>query len=126
MPDASPTLLENYRAAVTANPDSAEAHCNLAWGFYGQRQYADAIQEFRQALSLDRNLIDAHYGLGLALKESGAGQEAVPVFDTVLGLAPQLDNAVRATMLSRLAKGHINQIKSGDWKLDKELRHHED
>jgi len=111
---------------VTASPNSGEAHSNLGWGFYGQRQYAEAIQEFRHALSLDRNLIDAHYGLGLALKESGAGAEAVPTFETVLALAPQLENAVRATMLSRLAQGHINQIKIGDWKLDKELRHHED
>lgn len=126
MPEASPTLLENYRAAVTANPESAEAHSNLGWGFYGQRQYAEAIETYRQALSLDRNLIDAHYGLGLALKESGAGQEAIPAFETVLSLAPQLENTVRGTMLQRLARGHINQIMSGDWKLDKELRQHED
>ncbi|MCC6190482.1 MAG: tetratricopeptide repeat protein [Anaerolineales bacterium] len=122
MPDASPTLLDNYKAAANANPASAEAQTNLGWGYYGQRQYAEAIETFRQALTLDNRLIDAHYGLGLALKEAGAGAEAVKSFEAVIKLAAELENAVRGQMMVRLARGHINQIQLGDWRMDSIMR----
>ena len=125
MPDAPVNVLETYRAAVTANPNSAEAHSNFGWGYYGQKQFAEAVEQFRQALALDRNMVDAHYGLGLTLKESGSKAEAIAAFESVVALAPQLENQVRGQMLVRLAHGHINLMKGGDWALDKELRHRE-
>ncbi len=118
MPEVLPNTIETYQAAVTSNPTSAEAYSNLGWGYYGQKKYDDAAKAFRQSLTLDRNLTDAHYGLGLTLKESGATQDAVPEFETVVKLAPEDANAVRGQMLARLARGHINRIKSGDWGLD--------
>ena len=118
MPDVQPiSPIETYKAAVTANPNSAEAQSNLGWGFYGQHQYDDAIKAFQQALTLDRNLTDAHYGLGLTLKEASKNDEAVAEFEMVVKLAPQDSNAVRGLMLARLARGHISRIKSGDWNL---------
>jgi tetratricopeptide (TPR) repeat protein len=122
MPEAAANVLDNYRAAVTANPNSAEAYSNLGWGYYGQRQYDESITAFRHALTLDRNLTDAHYGLGLALKESGAGKEAVPEFEAVVTLAPQDQNTIRGHMLARLARGHVNRIEIGDWSLDSDLK----
>ena len=121
MPDVLPHTIENYQAAVTSNPTSAEAHSNLGWGYYGQRKFDPAAQAFRQALSLDRNLIDGHYGLGLTLKESGATEAAVPEFEAVVTLAPQDQNVVRGQMLARLARGHINRIKRGDWGLGTDI-----
>lgn len=118
MPEALPNTIENYKAAVTSNPNSSEAYSNLGWGYYGQKKYDDATQAFRQALTLDRNLTDAHYGLGLTLKESGAAQDAVAEFEAVAKLAPQDANAVRGQMLTRLARGHINRIQNGNWGLD--------
>lgn len=122
MPEVLPNTIENYQAAVNSDPNNAEAYCNLGWGYYGQRKYEEAGKAFHQALSLDRNLTDAHYGLGLTLKESGAGQEAVAEFEAVVKLAPQDQNAVRGQMLSRLARGHINRITNGDWSLDTDLK----
>jgi tetratricopeptide (TPR) repeat protein len=112
-------VLESYQSAVAANPNSAEAQSNLGWGYYGQRQFDQAIAAFREALRLDRNYLDAHYGLGLAQKEAGAGADAVTAFEAVLALAPQLENAARGQMLARLAQGHINQITQGHWNLSK-------
>jgi tetratricopeptide (TPR) repeat protein len=117
MPDPTPSLLDNYQAAASANPTSAEAHSNLGWGYYGQRRHDDAIAAFRQALSLDNRLVDGHYGLGLAYKEAGQKSEAVAAFETVIKLASELENAVRGQMMSRLAQGHINQIQVGNWSL---------
>jgi protein O-GlcNAc transferase len=118
---ATVNVVDQYQAAVAANPNSAEAYCNLGWGFYGQRQFDQAITAFQHALTLDRNLTDAHYGLGLALKESGAGKEAVPEFEAVINLAPQDQNATRGQMLARLARAHVNRIEVGNWSLDADL-----
>ena len=123
MPAALPTMLETYQAAVAANPASVEASANLGWGFYGQRQYDAAAKAFEQALTLDRELTDAYYGLGLALKASGAAQAAVSAFETVVKLAPQDPSWVRGQMLGRLARGHINWIKNGNWGLDTDIIH---
>jgi len=115
MPDAAaPNAIETYQSAVSTNPNSAEAYSNLGWGYYGQRNFDKSIEAFRQALALDRNYTDAHYGLGLALKESGAGPQAVAEFEAVVKLAPQDTNNIRGQMVSRLARGHINLINSGN------------
>jgi tetratricopeptide (TPR) repeat protein len=126
-PAKTPTVdvLENYRAAVSANPQSAEAHCNLGWGHYGQKQYAEAVKEFQEALRLDVNWVDAYYGLGLSQKGMGAKPDAVAAFEKAAKLAAQMEDRVRGGMLLRLAHGQINQLQKGDWDLDKELRHHE-
>ena len=126
MPPATPTVnvVENYRAAVTANPASAEARCNLGWGYYGHKQFAEAIKEFQEALALDANWLDAHYGLALAQKGAGAKPAAVAAFEKVAALASQIEDKVRGGMLLRLAHGQINQLNKGDWDIDKELRHH--
>jgi tetratricopeptide (TPR) repeat protein len=122
MPDAIPNVLENYVAAAQANPTSVEAQSNLGWGYYGQHQYPDAIKTFQAALALDNGYIDAHYGLALALKENQQGAQAVPEFETVIKLTSQLENSERGMMLAKLARGHINQIQSGDWNLDTDMR----
>ncbi len=124
-PAKTVNVVDNYRAALAANPKSAEAHCNLGWGYYGQKQFAEAVKEFQEALALDGKWVDAHYGLGLALKGAGSKTEAVAAFETAAALAPQMEDRVRGAMLMRLAHGQINQLKKGDWDLDKELRHHE-
>jgi tetratricopeptide (TPR) repeat protein len=122
MPEIEPDLLAKYQSAVTANPQSAEAQCNLGWGYYGLRQYDEAIKALREATRLEPGNIDAQYGLALALKEAGNTVEAIAAFEVVVHLAPQSTNMVRGQMLARLAKGHINQINSGDWSLDIDLK----
>ena len=112
MPDS---LLDTYRSAIAANPNSSEAHCNLGMGFYGDKRYEEAIKEFQAALKLDRNSIDAHYGLGLALKASDEKKDAIAAFEKASALAAKLDDFVRGTMLTRLAEGHINDLKTGEW-----------
>lgn len=119
------SVLDQYRAQVEAEPESVDAKCNLGWGHYGERQYDQAIEVFREALQLDGGSVDALYGLGLSLKEGGRHEEAVPVFVKVMRLAPQKEPGARGTMLARLARGHINQIKKGDWDLDEEMRYEE-
>lgn len=122
MPEPPANLLDTYRAAVAADPNNVDAQTNLGWGYYGARQYEEAIKAFREATRLDANCIDAHYGLALALKESGAPHDAIPEFETVIKLAPSLEARTRGQMLSRLATGHINQINRGEWDIQRDMR----
>jgi Tfp pilus assembly protein PilF len=124
-PASPPNPLESYRAAVTADPQSASAHNNLGWGLYGQNQFADAIRELQEAVRLDGQLFDAHYGLGLAHKAAGAKADAIAAFKAAYDLAARMEDRVRGQMLQHLLHGHINQLTTGDWGLDKELRLHE-
>ena len=128
MPDRKappPNPLETYRSAVSADPKSAEARCNLGWGYYGQGKYDDAINEFQEALKLDMNTVDAYYGLGLAHKGREAKAEAMAAFEKAAVLASQSPDRVRAQMLVRLIHGQLNELKTGDWGLAKELYHRE-
>ena len=124
-PIVTPNPLENYRAAVAADPNSAPAHNNLGWGLYGQKQLAESVKEFQEAIRLDPQSFDAHYGLGLAHKAAGAKTEAIATFRAAYDLAGRLEDRVRGQMLQHLLHGHINQLSTGDWGLDKELRLHE-
>ena len=61
--------------------------------------------------------IDALYGLALTRKCSGAKVEAVKAFNAALAQLPTLEDQTRSNVLRRLARGHINFIQSGEWKL---------
>ncbi len=111
------STLEEYRQAVSADPKSAEAHSNLGWEYYGEGNWAEAVKEFSQAVSLDANLVDAHYGLAMAHKGAGDKLQAVAAFDKAVALSAGLEDQSRARVLARLAKGHINQLQSGNWDL---------
>ena len=125
MPDLPPSVLEKYRSAVAAEPNNAQARCNLGWGYYGKQQYTEAVNTFREALAIDPDMVDAHHGLGLALKVSGGKQAAITAFESVAQLAPQLEDQVRGHMIARLAQGHISFINTGEWHLERDVRQHE-
>lgn len=111
------SALEKYRAAVAANPQSADAHANLGWGHYGLGQVMEALKAMQAALALDPRHFEAQYGLALVHKASGSNAEAVAAFERALALAGQLTDPIRAQMLQRLIRGQINEINTGDWNL---------
>ncbi len=126
MTETTTPAVDKAQAEVAAHPDSVDGYCNLGWGYYGARQYAEAIAAFREGLRLDAGSVDALYGLGLSLKEDGQQEEAISVFDKVVTLAPQRAKGARGRMLSRLSRGHINLIRKGDWDIDMEIRRDSD
>jgi tetratricopeptide (TPR) repeat protein len=126
MPPASAEVIEAYRAAASGNPQDAQAQVDLGWGLYGGGKYAEALEQFQRALALDARSVDAHYGLGLAHKALGDKAAAVAAFNKVAALAEQAEDAVRATMLRRLAHGHVNELNLGDWQLEAEIWHREE
>jgi tetratricopeptide (TPR) repeat protein len=110
-----PNPLEKYQAEVTAKPQSAEAHTNLGWGYYAQKQFSEAVREFLEALRLDSNSIDAYWGMGLAYKGLNNKPEAMAAFEKVVALAPRADDKSKALFLRQLAQAQHNQLNNGKW-----------
>jgi len=84
---------QNYTAAMThyqevlrLQPQSAEAHYNLANAFKQLNQLDEAIRYFRQALQLNPKLAEAHNNLGIALKRQDRFDEAILSYRKALSL----------------------------------------
>jgi tetratricopeptide (TPR) repeat protein len=107
-------------------PQSAEDYLRLGWVDHGKANETAAEEEFQRAIQLSPALIDAYFGLALALKAQGRKQESIKIFQKVIELLDKdlsIDKT-RHAVLRRLTHGHINQLESGDWGLEKEVWKH--
>ena len=98
-------LLErgDYAAAVAElkTATSLMATNAQAWNYYGVAlqhagQSATAVLAYQRSLTLDRDLIEAHYNLGLACLRSGSLAEASASLQRALELRPSFDGACAA------------------------------
>ena len=105
-----------------SNPQNAAEYHQRGIAFYARKQYDLAVADFSQAISLDGNMVDAYYSLGMVLKASGRTADSVKAFSKVADLlAPQAGvGKAEVDMLRRLALGHINMLTQGDWNLEKD------
>lgn len=101
--------------------ESIMDYSSRGWLYYSSGQFENAVDDFRHVLEVEKDDIDAWYGLGLSLKAAGDTIGAVDAFTSVLGLIGSVNDKQRVNVLTRLVKGQINQIKTGDWNLEKEV-----
>lgn len=104
-------------------PTTPKEFLNRGMAFYARKQFSEAEKDMLQALTLDRNYIDAYYSLGMIHKAQDKKEEAIQAFQKTLDLLEQegIEKDATVDMLKRLAKGHINEISQGDWDLEKEV-----
>ena len=74
------------RQAISANPNIANAHFNLAIALNAQGKIHDAIQSYRQVIKLKPNHILALFNLGHALQLIFQLDEALSCYSRVLGI----------------------------------------
>lgn len=91
------------------------------WAYFSTQKFDLSTADFGHVVAEEPSNIDSWYGLGLALKGSGTTSKALEAFEKVLELLHLVEDHQRAQILGRLAKGQINQIKTGDWNLEKEI-----
>ncbi|HVP21278.1 MAG TPA: tetratricopeptide repeat protein [Anaerolineaceae bacterium] len=103
------------------NPKETSEFMERGWLFYSHKNYESAEADFRFVLQREPTDVEALYALGLTLKALGKSQEAVAVFSQIDAALTAIEDHQRAVMLSRLAHGHLNQIKTGEWNLEKEV-----
>jgi Flp pilus assembly protein TadD len=77
------------------------------------RNLPGAIEAYREALALEPQHAEAHYGLGLALLQSGDAEGAAAEIESALSLAPQgaswRQDAENALVLALLRKPRSSQ-----------------
>jgi tetratricopeptide (TPR) repeat protein len=107
-------------------PVRSDEYENRGMSYYARKDYDKAAEDFQKALSMDPTSEDAYYGLGIVYKAARKNDEAVQAFQKLIALvaASTTDSHNRKEMLRRLALGHINEIVSGDWNLEKEIWKH--
>jgi len=72
--------IEHYQAAITLQPDYAEAYNNLGAALQEQGRLTEAIHHFQQALSFNANYASAHNNLGNAFLVQGKLQAALACY----------------------------------------------
>ena len=128
--DSNPGTLKQaihaYRNATQADPEFADAHCNLGTAHYnrGERDRARACYE--EALRHDSEHVEANYNLGNLLEEAGQREAALSRYKIAIRADPwfpdaQLNLALlyEKFELRRKAKEHwrryLQLVPDGSW-----------
>lgn len=72
--------IELATEAIKKSPKSAELYTLRGWAWYWDDDNDTAKEDFKDALKVDSNFSDAHYGLGCVANEAGEYEEAVGHF----------------------------------------------
>jgi tetratricopeptide (TPR) repeat protein len=95
-----------------------------AWKLYGEGKLSEAVQ-LLTAEGGGQSDPEIDYALGLAHKGLGNRDQARQAFQRTIDALRKQDRHVRATMLRRLAQGHVNMLDSGAWNLEAETWQHQ-
>ena len=86
-------LLEKAEMWVKKHPDDARGYNNLGIVYLARRRFADAVANYKHAISLAPNLATAHYNLGHVYHKQGKIVHAITAYqqaiaaDTALAIA---------------------------------------
>jgi Tfp pilus assembly protein PilF len=93
-------------------PNTSEDYTKSGWSHLAAHEYDQAESDFRMALSLNSNQVDAMYGLAMTLKGTGQKSEAIEAFagvDTLLN-DDDPEDKTRAEMLRKLTRAQRDLI----------------
>lgn len=112
--------------------NSIDTSISIAWRHQRENEGSTAVTEFEKILKQDNNNIDALYGMGLALRDTGKKSEATAKFQQALSLVDAATEARRPTteaaeehrkantpeddrlmMLGRMIKQRLSELQSG-------------
>jgi tetratricopeptide (TPR) repeat protein len=109
------------RNPSSINPQTPDEFCKRGWLYYGRGEFSRAEADFVTSLEKEPDNPEYLYALGLTLKAAGSLDKALQKFEYALSLLNTLKDPVRAQVMHRLLLGHVNQLKTGDWNLEKEI-----
>jgi len=85
--------IEQFRAAVKANPQEPDVHFGLGYLLWTQKQYPDAVTEFQAELANNQSHFQAMIYLGDAQMRLNHPEVAIPLFEKALQIDPRLELA---------------------------------
>jgi tetratricopeptide (TPR) repeat protein len=87
--NANPAKQKEYLdALVAAYPNDERAHFNLGGYYFGQQQYAQAIEQYKKATELEPSYSTAYNLLGYSYRQSGDFAGAEKAFQKYIELIP--------------------------------------
>ncbi|OGS34886.1 MAG: hypothetical protein A2474_07860 [Elusimicrobia bacterium RIFOXYC2_FULL_34_12] len=94
--EAIPKAIENFKKAAEIDPniENGGAYNNLGNIFFTIGNRAMAKENYKKAININSNLIDAHLNLGITYYYEGKLKESVTEFEKVLKLDPKNLQAV--------------------------------
>ncbi|MBI3773666.1 MAG: tetratricopeptide repeat protein [Gammaproteobacteria bacterium] len=112
--------LVSFNQAIALAPNNAHAYNSRGLVLLEVLERRDdAVHDFRRAVSIDPDYVEAHYNLGNALKEMRCFEEAKAAFDKAIALNPRFTDAYysRGVLLSEQQKfeealSSFNQVVS--------------
>lgn len=78
--------IENYKQAITLNPDHAESYHWLGNAQFAVGLYEEAVRNYQQAIHLSPNKVSYYYPLASAQEELGLAMEATKNYDQAMEL----------------------------------------
>jgi len=102
--------------ASTVEPKSVQDFIRRGWSFHVKEQFDRSEADFRKAISMDSQSVEANYGLGLSLLVQNRVKESAQSFQKTLDLLNEgklEDQPGRASMLRHLAQTHIEMGQHG-------------
>lgn len=84
---------DEFRKAISAQPDSIPAHFNLGAALTQTGDLRGAIEQFEETLRLDANHANAHYNLGLLFAQAKQHEKAITHLRAALSAQPDDNNA---------------------------------
>jgi tetratricopeptide (TPR) repeat protein len=103
--------IQTYSQAVALDPVNPNLRISLGGIYYALGRFDDAIQVFQLAVLSKPDLANAHYNLGLALKEKGQTDEAIAQMNAVLSIVAKdsQDYQIAKTELDNLEKNKASK-----------------
>ncbi|MCA9302781.1 MAG: tetratricopeptide repeat protein, partial [Phycisphaerales bacterium] len=94
--------------AAKADPNRAEFHAAIGSVHATAKRFTESIPHYQRALELNADLPDAINGLGVAFKETGYAAQAITLFDRLIRLQPNNQDAIinRALLDANAGRAH--------------------
>ena len=80
--------IDAYLSAIEADPDFADAHCNLGSLYFNQDRRGRARASFQRALAIDPHHVEANLNLATLLEEDGRNERALGHYKSALASDP--------------------------------------
>lgn len=90
------TALALYKKAAELRPDATRPHVGMGWCYLDLERTRQAADAFAHAISLDKDLAEAHFGLGETMRMLGNKAAALRAYKRYLTLAPMGPDAPMA------------------------------
>ncbi|MCP4625161.1 MAG: tetratricopeptide repeat protein [bacterium] len=98
-----------YRDCVAKAPGKARPYNNLGAALLRDGSFAEAAEQFKTALKIKPDYVDAHYNLGYALSRLGNLDAGIYHFDETLRLDPKNLKALNNMGVARALQGRYGQ-----------------